>query len=199
MTVEERSDEVLSEPGAGEAVPIAARSGDGAPIAARAGDGSAPGEAETRTFRLLRLVSVEVELPEQYPVVVLEDAEEHGHRIGFRIGTAEGVALAHAWRGTRAPRPLTAELFADTLERFAIEVLAVRLTGRVGSTYLAELDLLAPSGRQVLSCRPSDGLCLALGRRVPAPVLADERLLLQAGDVEPPAAGDEDARGPATG
>jgi uncharacterized protein len=135
-------------------------------------------------FRLSRVVSVEVELPDQYPLVVLEEVEEERRRLSFRIGASEGVALAHALRGTRAPRPLTQELFGRVLERFRIDVLAVRLTARRGTTYFAELELAGPAGHVVVGCRPSDGLCLALGRRVPAPVLADERLFSTQGDVE---------------
>lgn len=144
----------------------------------------APG-TPTRTFRLAQVVSVEVELPDQYPVVVLEDAEEHRWRLRFRIGIAEGVALAHVLQGTRAPRPLTPELFSTVLERFGIEVLAMRLTARKGSTYTAELDLIGASGHEVVPCRPSDGLCVALAQRLPAPVLVDELLFTERGDVEP--------------
>jgi bifunctional DNase/RNase len=143
-----------------------------------------------RTFRVVRVVSVHVPLPEQYPVVVLEDAEVEGRRLSFRIGTAEGAALAHALRGTRAARPLTQDLFCQALERFGIDVLAVRLTARVGPTHLAEIELVGPGGSQVLACRPSDGLCLALGRRVPAPVLVDDRLFSADGDVADGAVGD---------
>lgn len=138
-----------------------------------------------QTFRIVRVASVAVELPDQYPRVVLEDVEEHRKQLSFRVGMAEGAALSHAVAGTSAPRPLTADLFADALERFGVEVLAVRLTGRVGTTYLAELDLVGAAGRQVLPCRPSDGICLALRRRIAAPVLADERLFSAPGDVLP--------------
>lgn len=157
--------------------------GDGAP--AGPGPAEEPGARDAPAFRLVRVVSVSVELPEQFPTVVLEDAETRRARLAFRIGTSEGAALAHALRGTRAPRPLTVELLGDALDRFGIDVLAVRLTGRTGSTYLAEADLVGPAGRHVLACRPSDGLALALRRRVPAPVLADERLFAASGDVAP--------------
>lgn len=126
-----------------------------------------------------------VPLPDQYPVVTLEDAEVPGRTLSFRIGLTEGVALTHALRGTVAPRPSTHDLFAAALQRYAVDVLAVRLVGRVGTTYLAELDLVGGHGREVLSCRPSDGLCLALRQRVPAPVLADDRLFSETGDVLP--------------
>ncbi|MGH8982131.1 MAG: bifunctional nuclease family protein [Acidimicrobiales bacterium] len=136
-------------------------------------------------FRLVRLVSVAVTLPDQFPTVVVEDIEEHHRQLCFRVGMAEGAAIASALEGRTPPRPLTHDLFATTMERFSIDVLAVRLTGRIGTTYLAELDLVGPHGREVLSCRPSDGICLALRRRLATPVLADERLFHETGDVYP--------------
>ncbi len=170
---------------------------DRAPVDERPIDEVALGDARTtraparaapltaRTWRIVRVVSVDVVLPDQFPTVTLEDTEGHGERLAFRIGTSEGVALAHAIGGTTAPRPLTHDLFAETLERYGIEVLAVRLTGRIGSTHFAELVLVGPSGRAVLSCRPSDGICLALRQRVAAPVLCDERLFSPGVDVLP--------------
>ena len=138
-----------------------------------------------RTFRIVTVSSVRVALPDQYPLVTLEDAEVAGRSLSFRIGLAEGAALAHALEGTSAPRPSTHDLFAVALQRYAVDVLAVRLVGRVGPTYLAELELVGGHGRERLSCRPSDGICLALRQRVPAPVLADDRLFTQVGDVLP--------------
>jgi len=44
---------------------------------------------------------------------------------------------------------------------------------------------MTPGGREVLDCRPSDGIVLALRMPVPAPILVDERLLDDAGDVAP--------------
>jgi len=155
--------------------------------------------APTRTFRIVRVAAVAVALPDQYPVVTLEDAEETRERLSFRIGTAEGVALSHSLAGTEAPRPLTHDLFARALERVGVEVVAVRLTGRVGATYLAELELAGPRGREVLSCRPSDGICLALRQRVVAPVLCDERLLTSGGDVLPDAPAPEPPAVPVAG
>lgn len=140
-------------------------------------------------FRLVQVVSVAVALPDQFPTVVVEDLEEHHRQLSFRVGMAEGAAIAAALEQRMPARPLTHDLFASALERFSIDVLAVRLTGRIGTTYLAELDLIGPHGREVLSCRPSDGICLALRRRVAAPVLADERLFTKEGDVTPGPAG----------
>jgi hypothetical protein len=57
--------------------------------------------------------------------------------------------------------------------------------GREEGTLLAELDLMAPGGRERVDCRPSDGIVLALRMPVPAPILVDERLLESLSDVDP--------------
>jgi uncharacterized protein len=140
----------------------------------------------TPTFRVMDVVRVSVDLPDQFPVVVLQEAEPPLRELAFRVGMVEGVALANALRRVESPRPQTHELLATTLRRLGVDVVAVRLVGRTGATYLAELDLMGARGREVISCRPSDGLVLALRQPATAPVLADERLLDGEGDVVPP-------------
>ncbi|MGH9087966.1 MAG: bifunctional nuclease family protein [Acidimicrobiales bacterium] len=157
---------------------------DGVETAAGAVTGPVP--VPERVFRMMRVVSVEVVLPEQHPVLTLAEIEGGSRQLVFRVGMPEGTALAHSLAGTMAPRPLTHDLFTEVLERFAVDVAAVRLVGRFGATYLAELDLMGSRGRQVVACRPTDGVALALRQRVPAPILADDRLLSTTGDVPGP-------------
>ncbi len=56
------------------------------------------------------------------------------------------------------------------------------------AVYFAELDLRGRNGHTVLSCRPSDGLTVALLQPVPVPILIDRRLFETFGDVTPPGA-----------
>ena len=44
---------------------------------------------------------------------------------------------------------------------------------------------MTPGGRERVDCRPSDGIVLALRMPVPAPILVDERLLEDLGDLAP--------------
>ena len=141
--------------------------------------------AAAPTFRVMEVVGVSVELPEQFPVVTLQEAETPLRELTFRVGMVEGVALSQALRRLKSPRPLTHELLTTVLGRLGADVVAVRLVGRQGSVYLAELDLMSARGREVMACRPSDGITIALRQPVPAPVLADERLLEGDGDVLP--------------
>jgi bifunctional DNase/RNase len=98
----------------------------------------------------------------------------------FPVGLTEGTALALALRRMESPRPMTHELFMQVLQRVHIDVIAVRLIGREHGNYLAELDLMAPNGRERVAVPALRRLVLALRMPVPAPILVDERLLEQA-------------------
>jgi hypothetical protein len=124
-------------------------------------------------------------LPPAFRVMDVEDVSMDLPSLVFPVGLTEGTALALAQRRMESPRPLTHELFMQVLQRARIDVVAVRLIGRDQGNYLAELDVMAPHGRERIACRPSDGLVLALRMPVPAPILVDERLLEEAGDVVP--------------
>jgi uncharacterized protein len=136
-------------------------------------------------FRVMDVDDVSMDLPSPYPTVTLVESEPPMRSLVFPIGLTEGTALALALRRMESPRPMTHELFVQVLQRMRVDVIAVRLTGRDQGNYLAELDLMAPAGRERMPCRPSDGLVLALRMPVPAPILVDERLLEQADDVVP--------------
>jgi bifunctional DNase/RNase len=145
-----------------------------------------PGEAPA-AFSTVLVTSVTVDLPNQNPTVVLRETESPRRQLSFSIALQDAVVLSHALRRIPTPRPLTHELMSVAFERFDIDVVAVRLVGREGALYFGELDLRGRTQRSVLSCRPSDGLVLALLHRTPVPILVDLRLFETAGDVPPPA------------
>jgi bifunctional DNase/RNase len=145
----------------------------------------APAPSPEVTFRVMDVDDVSLELPQQYPAVTLVETESPMRALVFPVGLTEGTAMAQALRRMDSRRPMTHELFVTVLQRARIEVIAVRLVGREEGNYLAELDLMTPGGRERVDCRPSDGLILALRMPVPAPILVDERLLEDLGDVAP--------------
>jgi bifunctional DNase/RNase len=136
-------------------------------------------------FRVMDVEDVLLDLPAQYPAVTLVEAESPGRTLVFPVGLPEGTAMAQALRRMDSRRPMTHELFMHVLQQARIDVIALRLVGRDDGNLLAELDLMTPGGRVRVDCRPSDGIVLALRMPVPAPVLADERLLEDLGDVVP--------------
>ena len=144
-----------------------------------------PATGTIRSFRVMHVEDVSIDLPSQYPSVTLVEAEPPMRALVFPVGLAEGAAMALALRRMVSRRPMTHELFMDVLQRARIDVVSLRVIGREEGNLLAELDLMTPTGAEVVDCRPSDGLVLALRMPVPAPILVDERLLEEPGDVEP--------------
>ncbi|HWF22297.1 MAG TPA: bifunctional nuclease domain-containing protein [Acidimicrobiales bacterium] len=136
-------------------------------------------------FRMAIVGDVNITLPSQFPTVVLRETEAPRRQLSFAVGMQDGVGLSHALRRMPTPRPLTHELITDVLSGFDIDVVAIRLVGRQGKTYFAELDLRGRTGRNVYSCRPTDALAIALHQAVPVPILIDSRLFEQEGDVAP--------------
>jgi hypothetical protein len=137
------------------------------------------------TFRVMDVEDVAMDLPSPYPSVTLVESEPPMRALVFPVGLPEGTAMAQALRRMDSRRPMTHELFMQVMQRARIDVIAVRLTGRDEGNLLAELDLMTTAGRVRVDCRPSDGIVLALRMPVPAPILADERLLDDMGDVAP--------------
>jgi uncharacterized protein len=147
---------------------------------------AAPQDTGTiRSFRVMHVEDVTLDLPSQYPSVTLVEAEPPMRALVFPVGLSEGAAMAQALRRMTSRRPMTHELFMDVLQKARIDVVSLRVIGREEGNLLAELDLMTPSGVQSVDCRPSDGLVLALRIPVPAPILVDERLLEDSDDIEP--------------
>jgi len=136
-------------------------------------------------FRMAIVGDVNITLPSQFPTVVLRETEAPRRQLSFAVGMQDGVGLSHALRRVPTPRPLTHELITHVLSGFDIDVVAIRLVGRQGKTYFAELDLRGRTGRNVYSCRPTDALAIALHQAVPVPILIDSRLFEEEGDVAP--------------
>ena len=149
------------------------------------GEGVIPPPIPPPVFRVMVFEDVSLDLPTQYPVVTLIENEPPLRSLAFPVGLAEGTALALALRRMESPRPTTHELFMEVMQRGRIDVIALRLNGRENGNYLAELDVMTPLGRERITCRPSDGLVLALRMPVSAPILVDERLFEDPGDVVP--------------
>jgi hypothetical protein len=165
--------------------------GDEGSDAAAAAPGIAAGESDPESappkhiWAVVMVFEIAVDLPAPHALVTLREVAEPHRLVALPVGLPEATALAHAWRGVPTPRPLTHELFADVLVRLGATIEVVRLHGRRAGVVLAEMELTGPRGREVVSCRPTDGLTLAIRQGVAAPILLDVRLFEPEGDVDP--------------
>lgn len=137
----------------------------------------------------LELVGVRVEVPANTPMLLLRESVGRQRLMPIYIGTAEATAIHYAVEGIEPPRPLTHDLFVQTLGELGVAIEQVVVTELRDHTYFAELHLRRADGElTVVSSRTSDAVALAV--RCGAPILASEALVDEVG--QDPATADEE-------
>ncbi|HQU27183.1 MAG TPA: bifunctional nuclease family protein [Acidimicrobiales bacterium] len=162
----------LDDPAAGPASEVASPSG------ADSGPGESQGEApEAVVLRVMHFESVLYDLADPSPYVHLQEAESPFRYLAIPVATVDAIAVHAAHIQVTGRRPTTHELLAGALARARVDVIAARIVRYESGVFFAELDLMTPHGREVLDCRASDALALALRQSVPAPILCAEEVL----------------------
>ncbi|RQD81258.1 MAG: bifunctional nuclease family protein [Methanocalculus sp. MSAO_Arc2] len=111
------------------------------------------------------------------PVVLLE-APQHTY-VPIFIGLYEAVSINNAINMPTPVRPLTHDLFSETLLCLNTHIIQVKIDSIEEGVYYATMTLETPTGEVSIDCRPSDGIALAVRQHVP--VLVEEALLKDAG------------------
>jgi bifunctional DNase/RNase len=125
----------------------------------------------------MELIGVKLEFPANAPVVLLR--EQVGARVlPIYIGPEEAKAIAVALEHVVPPRPMTHDLFRDTIEAMGATRASVTVTELRDRTFFAELELRAGDRVVRVSSRPSDAIALAV--RFEAPIFASEQVLDEA-------------------
>ena len=115
-------------------------------------------------------------------VVILQ--EKDGERLlPIWIGAAEADSILMEINNVRKERPLTHDLCKSLIAGLGGELRRVQITRVAKGTYFAELHIVRGGEVFHVDARPSDSIAIAL--RFPAPIFADESLLV-AMDVEEP-------------
>ena len=138
----------------------------------------------------LELIGVRVEIPANTPMLLLREAEGRHRLLPIYIGSPEASAIHYALEGVVPPRPLTHDLFLNTLAELGATITQVVVTEIRDRTYYAELHLATATGDKVISARPSDAIALAV--RCAAPMFASQSLIDEVGQ-EPTLEPEDDA------
>ena len=88
------------------------------------------------------------------------------------ISARDAEALRQVLSGEASPRPMTHDLYRETLDALDTEVEQARITRLQDGIYYAEIGLKGAGKKMTLSARPSDAINLAL--RAGAPIFAAE-------------------------
>ena len=127
----------------------------------------------------LELVGVRIEVPANTPMMLLQESDGERRLLPIYIGHPEASAIHVAIEGIEPPRPLTHDLFINSLIELGAAIEQIVITEVREHTFYAELHLAIDDGSHVVSARPSDAVALAV--RFGAPILASEQLLDEAG------------------
>lgn len=111
--------------------------------------------------------------------------ERHGDRqLDIYVGLAEARAIQLAQGGVEPARPLTHDLYAQTLDLLGARVVLARILEQREGVFYAELQLESPStGASTIEARPSDAINVALRRGTP--VLVADSLLTSPTEGDP--------------
>lgn len=123
----------------------------------------------------LEIVGLRVDLPANTPVVLLRELGGDQRLLPILIGHPEAFAINSALEGIEPPRPMTHDLLLAVVKGSARRIERVVITEVRDHTFYAELHLGGAGGEFTVSCRPSDGIALAV--RCECPVYATAALL----------------------
>lgn len=101
-------------------------------------------------------------MPANVPVMFLTETEGARRTLPIYIGDSEAAAIVAAIEGRVPGRPLTHDLFRDTLVALGAKLIKVAIVSLRDQTYFAELHLVVNNSTIVVSSRPSDAVALAV-------------------------------------
>jgi bifunctional DNase/RNase len=101
-------------------------------------------------------------MPANVPVMFLTETEGAGRTLPIYIGDTEAAAIVAAIEGRVPGRPMTHDLFRDTLVALGARLQKVAIVALRDQTYFAELHLVVDNSTVIVSARPSDAVALAV-------------------------------------
>ena len=120
------------------------------------------------------IYGVSFDLVGKQPIVLLKTTD--GNRfLPIWIGQPEAASILMKLQGTTAPRPLTHDLFTDTLVQLDAEVVRVCVTELRENTFHATITIRQNGSELDIDSRPSDAIALAV--RAEAPIFADDAVI----------------------
>ena len=122
--------------------------------------------------------SVRVHMLSSQHVVILRDTA-HDRYLPIWIGPWEANAIAMRLQGVTPERPMTHDLFSQTLVELGVTIKQIIVSDLSDDTFRARL-LLQLDGRELdLDARPSDAIAIAV--RTGVPIFATDSVLDRAG------------------
>jgi uncharacterized protein len=120
------------------------------------------------------IYGVSFDLVGKQPIVLLKTADGNKF-LPIWIGHPEAAAILIKLQGAATPRPMTHDLFSDTLSQLEAHVTRVCVTELRENTFYATITIQQDGGEIEVDSRPSDAIALAV--RAEAPIYAEDRVI----------------------
>jgi uncharacterized protein len=127
----------------------------------------------------MQVVDVRVHEGTRSPFVEMRPVAASTLMLPIFIGMPEAAAIKRSLEGRLLPRPLTHELLASLIPTFGARLDQVVVTEFADQIFHAELHFSLGERREVVPCRPSDGIALAM--RLGAKVFVNDEVLDECG------------------
>ncbi len=127
----------------------------------------------------MELEGIRLEVPTNMPVLMLREQSGTRRMMPIYIGAPEASSIHYALEGIKSNRPLTHDLLLNVVEQLNSQPVKLVITKIIESTYFADLHFLHQGSVVVVSCRPSDGVAVAV--RSGIPIYAETELLNEVG------------------
>jgi bifunctional DNase/RNase len=100
-------------------------------------------------------------------MVILKETEEAERYFMMFVGDAEFAAISKEKGLIQTSRPLTHDLYLSILKKVQVSFLRVEIREMRGETFYAQVFFSLHDEEQSVDSRPSDGVALALNRKIP--------------------------------
>ena len=121
-----------------------------------------------------QMVAIQVILIESDPnrgnMVILKETEEADRFFLMFVGDAEFAAIAKEKGLVEPRRPLTHDLYLQIMDKLSVEFVGIEIPEMREDTYFANVVFRADGVEHRVDSRPSDGVALALNKKIPISV-----------------------------
>jgi len=98
--------------------------------------------------------------------------------IPIYIGLWEAISITNALNHETLPRPITHDLVTELFFRFSMNLEELHIDAIEDGVFFAKLIVRSNDHEEVIDCRPSDGIAIAL--RLESPILIAEEVVRKA-------------------
>jgi uncharacterized protein len=120
------------------------------------------------------IYGVSFDLVGKQPIVLLKTSDGNRY-LPIWIGQPEAAAILMKLQGASTPRPMTHDLFAETLDQLDAQVVRITVTELKDNTFYASITVQQNGSEIEIDSRPSDAIALAV--RADAPIYAADRVI----------------------